>query len=121
MDQSVAFLKTATVHTMNVDDVVFGGVNVSQTGGYGVWFDEGSYNCAFMNGMVSELGAGGVRFGANAGLWTYSPINCQDFWATIYYEHLNDSILFKSSQINTKYPNHDIINRSSIEIRDISK
>ena len=74
MDQSVAFLKTATVHTMNVDGIVFDGVNITDTGGYGIWFDEGSYDCAFMNGQVANLGAGGIRIGANAGLYPYTAI-----------------------------------------------
>ena len=67
-DQSAAFLKTATVHTINVADVIFDGVNVTDTGGYAVWFDQGSYNCAMMTGMISDLGAGGIRIGANQGM-----------------------------------------------------
>ena len=36
-------MKTATVHTMNVDNIVFDNVNITGTGGYGLWFDQGSY------------------------------------------------------------------------------
>ena len=78
MDQSVAFLKTATLHTTNVDNVVFDGVNVSETGGYGVWLDAGSYNSKFINGRVHNLGAGGIRVGVNAG------ILCISFFCLMY-------------------------------------
>ena len=58
---------TATVRTMNVDDVVFDGVNITDTGGYGIWFDQGSYDCKFINGLVSNSASGGIRIGANKG------------------------------------------------------
>eukprot|EP01083_Nonionella_stella_P129119 391557_1 len=67
MAQSVAFLKTATLHSINVDNIIFDGVNVSETGGYGVWLDVGTTNSKFINGKVHNVGAGGIRVGVNAG------------------------------------------------------
>eukprot|EP01083_Nonionella_stella_P066551 175316_1 len=65
--QSVAFLNTATLHTMNADHIILDGVHVKYSGGYGVWLDEGTTNTQFVNGLVQHLGGGGIRIGVNTG------------------------------------------------------
>eukprot|EP01084_Bolivina_argentea_P076355 138374_1 len=59
--QSAADLPTATIHTVNVDSILFDNVNISHTGGYALWFDSGSINCYYKNSKITDLGAGGIR------------------------------------------------------------
>eukprot|EP01083_Nonionella_stella_P007294 21102_1 len=67
MDQSASFLQTATVHTMNVYGIILDSVDVSQTGGYAIWLDEGTTNTQVINSKIYHVGAGGIRIGVHSG------------------------------------------------------
>eukprot|EP01062_Namystynia_karyoxenos_P050446 TRINITY_DN3922_c0_g1_i1.p1 TRINITY_DN3922_c0_g1~~TRINITY_DN3922_c0_g1_i1.p1 ORF type:complete len:697 (+),score=175.02 TRINITY_DN3922_c0_g1_i1:103-2091(+) len=67
MAQSASFLTTAALRWVNSTRIVLERVNVSHTGGYGVWFGEGVTDSLMSGCRVSDVGAGGVRIGEATG------------------------------------------------------
>lgn len=66
--QSAADLKSGAVETGNgVRNVVFDGLTVTSTGGYGVWLKPGTYNTSIVAALMRDLGAGGIRVGNPVG------------------------------------------------------
>ena len=61
--QSGDFLTTAAIHITNSQYVNFDFVNITRTGGYGIWFDILSFYDQVTNSELTDLGAGGVRVG----------------------------------------------------------
>jgi hypothetical protein len=55
-DQSASFLGTAAVHITGAQNISFIGVSVAHVGGYGIWFDEGTFNSTVSKCNIFDLG-----------------------------------------------------------------
>jgi hypothetical protein len=58
------FLNSAAVFIANATSIIISNVEISHTGSYGLWIREGTSNINFMNSLVTDTGAGGVRSGS---------------------------------------------------------
>jgi hypothetical protein len=61
--QAAAFLTSAPLYIANATSIVISDVEVSHTGSYGVWINEGTTNINIINSLVTDTGAGGIRIG----------------------------------------------------------
>jgi putative cofactor-binding repeat protein len=61
--QAASFLTSAPLYIANATSIVISNVEVSHTGSYGVWIKEGTSNINFINSLVTDTGAGGIRIG----------------------------------------------------------
>ena len=64
-DGQAAVFLPAAVTVRHARGVTFDECEVAHTGGYGVWFDEGTEGCGLSRCEVRDLGAGGVRIGSS--------------------------------------------------------
>lgn len=64
--QSAAFLTTATIRCRGARHCRFFDCRISQTSGYGLWFERGAKHCSAEQCHLFDLGAGGVRIGENS-------------------------------------------------------
>eukprot|EP00730_Choanoeca_flexa_P000495 TRINITY_DN10220_c0_g1_i1.p1 TRINITY_DN10220_c0_g1~~TRINITY_DN10220_c0_g1_i1.p1 ORF type:complete len:489 (+),score=95.45 TRINITY_DN10220_c0_g1_i1:406-1872(+) len=64
-EQSAAFLETATIHVQNASHIHLQSLNITNVGGYAVWFNKGTTNSSITRSYLANLGAGGVRVGVN--------------------------------------------------------
>ncbi len=61
--QGAAFLPYAALYIANATSITISNIEISHTGSYGVWIREGTTNINFINSLVTDTGAGGIRLG----------------------------------------------------------
>jgi parallel beta-helix repeat protein len=61
--QAAAFLPYAALYIANATSITISNIEISHTGSYGVWIREGTTNINFINSLVTDTGAGGIRVG----------------------------------------------------------
>ena len=61
--QAAAFLTSAPLYIVNATSIVISDVEISHTGSYGIWIQDGTTNINVLNSLVTDTGAGGIRIG----------------------------------------------------------
>jgi parallel beta-helix repeat protein len=62
-NQAAAFLTSAPLYIANATSIVVSNIEVSHTGSYGVWVNEGTSEITLINSLITDTGAGGIRIG----------------------------------------------------------
>ena len=62
-NQAAAFLTSAPLYIANATSIVISNIEVSHTGSYGVWVNEGTSDITLINSLITDTGAGGIRIG----------------------------------------------------------
>ena len=62
-NQAAAFLMSAPLYIANATSIVISNIEVSHTGSYGVWVNEGTSDITLINSLINDTGAGGIRIG----------------------------------------------------------
>jgi hypothetical protein len=65
--QSASALQQAAVMVSDSNNIAFNGLRTEHVGGFAFWLFGGSYKVVIENSLFSDIGAGGVRLGNNAG------------------------------------------------------
>jgi parallel beta-helix repeat protein len=60
---SAEFLNSAALFIGNAMSIVISNVEISHTGSYGLWIRQGTTNINFLNSLITDTGAGGIRSG----------------------------------------------------------
>jgi parallel beta-helix repeat protein len=60
---AAGFLNCAALFIENAISVVVSNVEISHTGSYGLWITQGTTNINFLNSLITDTGAGGIRSG----------------------------------------------------------
>ena len=60
---AAAFLRFAAFVVANASAIVVSNIEVSHTGAYGVWINEGTERIDFLNSLITDTGAGGLWVG----------------------------------------------------------
>jgi parallel beta-helix repeat protein len=65
---AAVFLNCAALFIENAISVVVSNVEISHTGSYGLWITQGTKSINFLNSLITDTGAGGIRSGTWATL-----------------------------------------------------
>jgi hypothetical protein len=57
------FVNAAALFVQNAVTIVISNVEISHTGAYGLWIQQGTTNVNFINSLITDTGAGGIRSG----------------------------------------------------------
>jgi len=60
---AVAFTTTAALYIANASSLIISSIEISHTGLYGAWIEQGTTNIDFLDSYITDTGAGGIRVG----------------------------------------------------------